>query len=63
MTTCLLNGLTAWANGRTICRLQFTEEFMAVKAIDPAVQQLWIDFKQDQSDQRLRNRLIEQYYQ
>ena len=36
---------------------------MAVKAIDPAVQQLWIDFKQDQSDQHLRNRLIEQYYQ
>ena len=36
---------------------------MAVKAIDPVVQQLWIDFKQDQSDQHLRNRLIEQYYQ
>ena len=36
---------------------------MAVKAIDPEIQQLWIDFKQDQSDQRLRNRLIEQYYQ
>ncbi|MEC9010191.1 MAG: FliA/WhiG family RNA polymerase sigma factor [Planctomycetota bacterium] len=36
---------------------------MAVKAIDPKVQQLWIDFKQDQTDQHLRNRLIEQYYQ
>ena len=36
---------------------------MAVKAIDPEIQQLWIDFKQDQSDQRLRNRLIEQYHQ
>ena len=36
---------------------------MAVKAIDPEIQQLWIDFKQDQSDEQLRNRLIVQYYQ
>ncbi|MFP6700853.1 MAG: FliA/WhiG family RNA polymerase sigma factor [Planctomycetaceae bacterium] len=36
---------------------------MAGKAIDPAVQKLWIDFKKDQSDQHLRNRLIEQYCQ
>ena len=36
---------------------------MAVKPIDPEIQQLWIDFKQDQSDQRLRNRLIKQYHQ
>ena len=36
---------------------------MAVKAIDPEILQLWINFKQDQSDLRLRNRLIEQYYQ
>ena len=35
---------------------------MAVKAIDPEIQKLWVTFKKDQSDQRLRNRLIERYY-
>ena len=35
---------------------------MAVKAIDPEIQALWVTFKKDQSDQCLRNRLIENYF-
>ena len=33
---------------------------MATKVVD--IQQLWLDFKADQSNEELRNRLIEQFY-
>jgi len=38
-----------------------TEDFMATK-VSPEIQQLWEEFKLDQSNQEIRNRLIENYF-
>jgi RNA polymerase sigma factor FliA len=38
-----------------------TEDCMAMK-VTPEIQELWLEFKANQSDQSLRNRLIENYF-